>query len=59
MKKTSKFQTVAGLLLSKIAAVALVVGDFAIANSCTLFFHEEELPKELQTHHPFLKNENL
>ncbi|WP_397536820.1 cyclic lactone autoinducer peptide [Rummeliibacillus pycnus] len=43
-------------VLSRLSSVALFVGTQAVVNSCTLFFHEEEIPKELQKNHPFKKN---
>ncbi|WP_153733309.1 cyclic lactone autoinducer peptide [Sporosarcina obsidiansis] len=52
------FRKTTNFIISRFAAVALAVGGFSVLNTCTLFFHEEEMPKELQEHHPFLKNDN-
>ncbi|MGM7634405.1 cyclic lactone autoinducer peptide [Bacillus sp. Hm123] len=50
-------QSVKGFVLSKLSSFALLVGSFASINACTFFFHEEEIPEELQKNHPFLTHE--
>lgn len=45
------------ILLLYLSKVALLIGSFAIMNSCRVFFHEEELPTLLKTKHPFIHDE--
>lgn len=47
-----------GILLLKLSEIALFIGDFSVIGSCWGFFHEDEMPKELQESNPFLQKEN-
>ncbi|WP_100332117.1 cyclic lactone autoinducer peptide [Bacillus xiapuensis] len=50
-------QSAKRVLLLKLSNIALLVGNFAAVNSCTFFFHEEEIPEELKRSHLFLTHE--
>ncbi|OZI10700.1 hypothetical protein CEW92_15425 [Bacillaceae bacterium SAS-127] len=43
-------QSVKVFVLSKLSSVSSI-------NACSFFFHEEEIPEELQKNHPFLTHE--
>lgn len=44
--------------LLKLSKTTLLIGDTAGVTACFAFFHEKELPVELQNNNPFLENEN-
>lgn len=43
------------LLKKKIANSVILVASFAVLNSCSFLFHEEEIPKELEKNNRFVK----
>lgn len=41
-------------VMLKIANMVLFIGELSVVGSCSVFFHEEEIPQELLEQHPFL-----
>lgn len=48
------FEELMRIVMLKIANFILFIGEIAVVGSCSVFFHEEEIPQELLEQHPFL-----
>lgn len=52
-KKNEKVMNNKGLITTKISRAVMAIGALATVTSCTLLFHEKQVPSQLLSNHPF------